>query len=384
MSEDSEVEPGTAPWHAPLAARRVLVFLLGSLGDTVVALPALHLIARRFADAERRVLTHYGVSEKAASMKALLDGSGLIHGYFQFVPRSREFGSMLRLAAEIRRWKPDVVVHLHEPRGMLRSFRDTAFFRLCGIRKMYGVPMRRDLQVSRLVPNTLRYEHRAEYLARSLVDLGDSRLADSKSWSLGLTRAEEAVAQRSLSPLKACNGILAMSIGTKVDVNDWEDTNWTRLLKELGPRLENWGLAILGAPSEFERSEHLRASWSGPSLNFCGRLAVRESAAVLSACTVYVGHDSGPMHLSASVGVPCIGIFSARNLPGRWFPYGEGHTVFYKPPPCFGCQLEVCVQYQKRCLRAITVGEVADAVVTTAAATDRTGAPGDALEMASA
>jgi hypothetical protein len=39
------------------SVRRVLIFRLGSLGDTIVALPAFHLIARAFPDAERIVLT---------------------------------------------------------------------------------------------------------------------------------------------------------------------------------------------------------------------------------------------------------------------------------------------------------------------------------------
>ena len=45
--------------------RRVLVYRLGSLGDMLVALPALHLVARAFPEAERRMLTNVPVSSKA-------------------------------------------------------------------------------------------------------------------------------------------------------------------------------------------------------------------------------------------------------------------------------------------------------------------------------
>ena len=51
------------PWRRiPDDIRRVLVFRLGSLGDTVVALPSFPLVARAFPRAERRVLTSFNVT----------------------------------------------------------------------------------------------------------------------------------------------------------------------------------------------------------------------------------------------------------------------------------------------------------------------------------
>ena len=76
-----------------------------------------------------------------------------------------------------------------------------------------------------------------------------------------------------------------------------------------------WGAAV-----ERERTDHLLSHWPGKRVNLCGELSVRESAAVLRSARVFIGHDSGPMHLAAAVGIPCAAIFSARNPPGRWFP----------------------------------------------------------------
>jgi hypothetical protein len=58
-----------------MATERVLLYRLGSLGDMVVALPALHLVARTFPDAERRLLTNDPVSAKAAPAEAVLGGA---------------------------------------------------------------------------------------------------------------------------------------------------------------------------------------------------------------------------------------------------------------------------------------------------------------------
>jgi heptosyltransferase III len=348
VAEDIEVE-------------RVLIFLLGSLGDTLVALPALHLVARRFPAAQRRVLTDRGVHPKAASMASLLEGTGLVHDYFWFPPPSKganRFAPMMALARDIRAWKPDVVVYLHEQRGPLIALRDAAIFRMLGVRRLIGVPLTRKLQRRVFQEQSRRFEHRSEYLARSLAALGDSRLADRSSWDLVFSSAERARAERELESLGACPGILAMSIGTKVDVNDWGDDNWKALLDDLSNRLPRWGLIVLGAPVEHARSAGLLSAWRGPSLNLCGKMSVRESGAIMQRARVFIGHDSGPMHLAAAVGTPCAAIFSARNLPGLWFPYGHTHRVFYNKTECAGCQLNVCVELKKKCIASISVGEV--------------------------
>ncbi len=62
----------------------ILIYRLGSLGDTVVALPALKLVARAFPDAERWMLTNFSTSAKAAPMAAVLAGMGLVHGYIEY------------------------------------------------------------------------------------------------------------------------------------------------------------------------------------------------------------------------------------------------------------------------------------------------------------
>ena len=81
----------------------------------------------------------------------------------------------------------------------------------------------------------------------------------------------------------------------------------------------------------------------GPVVNLCGKLTPRESAAAFERARMFVGHDSGPMHLAAAVQTPCVAIFAARNIPRVWFPFGEQHRVVYHRVDCMGCGLETCV-----------------------------------------
>lgn len=344
----------------------MLIFLLGSLGDTLVALPALHLVARRFPASQRRVLTDRSAHPKAASMATVLEGTGLVHDYFWFPAPSEgrsRLGPMLALARQIRAWKPDVLIYMHEQRGLKIAIRDATFFRLIGIRRVIGIPLTRDLQRRGYDEQTGLFEHRSEYLARSLAELGDAELALRSSWDLNISRAEHTQAAAAIGGLSQCPGVLAMSIGTKADANDWGDANWRGLLENLCGQLPGWGLLALGAPVERERTSALLSSWSGPTLNLCGTLSVRESGAVLQRASLFVGHDSGPMHLAAAVGTLCAAVFSARNLPGIWFPHGTDHTVFYKRTECAGCQLTNCVTFKKKCITSVTVEEVSISVM---------------------
>jgi ADP-heptose:LPS heptosyltransferase len=348
--------------NAPPEAKRILIFLLGSLGDTLVAIPSLHLIAQRYPHAERRILTHFPINQKAAPMSALLAGTGLVHGYIRFPAGARDRGALRDVISEVRRWGADLLIHLHEPRGRLNALRDGLFFRACGIRQHIGIPFHADLQEPRYLPDRQRYEQRADYLARKLKAIGDPALGQRSSWDLHISNEETGKAESSLEPLAGSEVILAMSIGTKAEVNDWGDDYWHRLLAAISRDRPGWGLVAIGAASERERTGALLASWRGHAINLCGDLSVRQSAAVLGKATLFVGHDSGPMHLAASMGTRCVAIFSSRNLPGLWFPYGEGHRVFYRDVECRGCELLECPQFQKKCIRGIQPEEVASAI----------------------
>jgi len=159
------------------------------------------------------------------------------------------------------------------------------------------------------------------------------------------------------------NNFVALSLGTKVEVNDWGVSNWRRLLARLGNRYPGLGLLLIGVTEERDLSSNAAAEWRGPVLNLCGVTSPRETAALLGSARLFLGHDSGPVHLAAAVGTCCVAVFSARNLPGVWFPFGADHRVIYHDVPCKGCGLETCVKFEKRCITSVSVDEVFSTVV---------------------
>jgi heptosyltransferase III len=88
-------------------------------------------------------------------------------------------------------------------------------------------------------------------------------------------------------------------------------------------------LVFFGSADEFDRSDHVGAVWPGEALNLCGKLSARESAAVMRRASLFIGHDSGPMHLASAVGLSCVAMFGDYNRPRRWHPFGSNHRLIH-------------------------------------------------------
>jgi len=214
----------------------------------------------------------------------------------------------------------------------------------------------------------MNWEPEAERLARCIAELGDAQVADAASWELHLSEAERTEAERQIGAEALGLRPVAVSVGTKVQAKDWGIENWRALLGEMAKAMQGRSLLLVGAGEESAASEYAATEWravGGVVVNLCGRLNPRQSAAALERAELFVGHDSGPMHLAAAVGTPCVSVFAARNIPRQWFPVGPLHRVVYHWVECAGCGLETCVEQQKRCLTSITVDEVMEAVRST-------------------
>ena len=342
---------------------RVLIFRPGSLGDVVVSLPCFHLIQRVYPKAERRLLTNSPVKPVSVAARSLLDGSGLVDGYFEvdysFV-RSRLAGPM-SLRKEIAQWIPNLLIYLPGLRGWRQLLEELLFFKLCGIRRVVGIPFSADLRTPRWLEDRGCFEQEGWRLARRVADLGDAHPEDLANWDLRLSAEESRRAEEGLGSDLRNMPLIVASVGTAVMVKDWGSENWCDFMRGLRGLARGYGLALVGAAGEFERAQTVRGEWSGPSVNLCGKLSPRESAAVMRFAAVYIGHDSGPMHLAAAAGVPCLAIFTAREQPGVWFPYGSQHRVIYHDVPCKGCRLDTCVANAKTCIMSITVDEALQA-----------------------
>ncbi|WP_051389890.1 glycosyltransferase family 9 protein [Bradyrhizobium sp. Ec3.3] len=326
--------------------KKVLVYRLGSLGDTIVALPCFHKIAEMFPDADRILLTNIPVSTKAAPLQTILGDSGLIHSYISYPVGTRSLAELWKLSQTIRALDVDTLVYLMPARGRLKVIRDKYFFQLSGLRRIVGLPRTHDLQNNRLDPKTGVEERECERLARTLFELGPIDLGSASAWDLMLTEQEAYQGEQLIAGVKA--PLIAINMGGKAAEKDWGVERWLQLLQRLSESFGDHALLIVGAAEDSERARHVGQVWPNTVIDACGRLSPRESAVALRPAKLFIGHDSGPLHLAAAAGVSCIGLFGDFNRPMKWHPYGAGHCIIHNMHGISAIQVDEVVEAASR------------------------------------
>lgn len=102
-------------------------------------------------------------------------------------------------------------------------------------------------------------------------------------------------------------------------------------------------IIVLGGPDEIKEAQTLTQLIGAGErvLNLAGRTSIHETAAVIEQCALFVGNDSGPMHIAAAVGTPVVAVFGPSNKEA-WGPYSppgaqSKHTVISRDLPCQPC-----------------------------------------------
>lgn len=327
----------------------ILIYRLGRIGDTMMALPALRLVQRAFAD-QRRVLLTERAPSHLLSAPHLLAGTAIIDGCIQYRRGERHPAALWRLARQIRGNGAHTVVYLTEPRGAATIWRDRAFFRLCGIRRFVGLPVSRDLRTPR--PG----ESEAGRLARTIADLGDCRLDDPANWRLALSDGERAEAIADIAGWTGGDAFVALDVTAKPAAKEWGEDNWRMLLALLSRRFPGLGALFTGGPADAGRVGRLAAAWRGPVLDRCGQTP-RQFHAMAAHARLFVGGDSGPAHLAAAAGIPVVAVTSGQYPCGMWDPVGQDHAVIRQSVSCAPCRSLTC-RGDHVCMAALAVEPV--------------------------
>lgn len=95
-------------------------------------------------------------------------------------------------------------------------------------------------------------------------------------------------------------------------------------------------------------------------ISLVGRLNLMEIGELIAHASLFIGPDSGPMHIAASTSTPIVAYFGPT-LPAVFSPWrrvGSRTSILEKNLPCRPCKQRKCITKDYRCLRDITPGEV--------------------------
>lgn len=155
---------------------------------------------------------------------------------------------------------------------------------------------------------------------------------------------------------------MAVHVGAATPSKRWKTDDFLALVQELMSQFQAEVL-LLGGVEDVERAREVTEGLRGPATNLVGRLTLRQTAALLKTCSVFVGGDSGLGHLAAACEIPVVSLFSAANEPEVWRPWGDRVKVLTTRPPCSPCRSHACTRSDGYfCMDEIRVEDVLEAV----------------------
>lgn len=139
----------------------------------------------------------------------------------------------------------------------------------------------------------------------------------------------------------------------------WTIQGWTELT-DLLAREAGAAVIFAGSSEDLSYIAEIAERTKEPPVIAAGRLNLAAAVALLEAADVYVGVDSGPMHIAAFSGTPVVALFGPTD-PAKVGPYGKGHVVIKRNDlDCLACRKRSCEN--RVCLESITAAEVCEAV----------------------
>ncbi len=296
------------------AAPRFLICRLSAIGDCILTMPLACALRDHFPNAE----ITWVVQGPAAS---LLEGHSGIDRVLRISKQQlRSPAGLWSLRKLLRTFQFDVAL---DPQGLTKS---SFMAWLSGTRRRIGFRPPVGREVSSWLNNELVESQSQHVVERYLELLRPLGVATSQvRFDVPRSPAAEQAMQPFLSQPEVRNGFAVINPGAGWDSKLWPTERYVTLAERLGreyslPTVVVWAGAREQAWAEQIVAESQKAAFLAP------KTSLPELAAILRRARLFVGSDTGPLHLAAAVGVRCVGLYGPTR-PEDCGPYGAGHQA---------------------------------------------------------
>jgi heptosyltransferase-2 len=335
---------------------KILIRATNWVGDAIMALPALWAVRGRFPEAEIAIVARPYVAEIYCDQQIC---DRLIHYDPQGVHDG--FSGRERLAAELRAQRFDVALLLQnafdaawlawrakipERIGYARDGRSFLLTKALPVPKPGEIPAHEKFYYLELLRRAGWIESVSdESFIRMNVPEGKQR------------QAAAFLAQSGSRPLA-----LRIAIGAGASYGSakcWLPARFAEVANRLQSQT-GADVILFGTASETPVANAIAAELRQPPIDLTGRTAIADLPALLSQCHLFIGNDSGAMHVAAAVGLPVVAIFGPTDPQGT-APVTPRCTVVQEKPYCSPCFLRRCPT-DHRCMTRVTADMVEAAV----------------------
>ena len=327
-----------------MTMRNVLVIKLRYIGDVLLATQTARAIKATRPDVRVTMLVNRGTED-------VLYGNPNVDEVI--ILDKKSLAAQFRLITGLRRRRFDTVIDLTDgDRGAFLSWISGAPVRI-GFNDQHRWRGRFYTQVVQHAPGT---QHRIDRDLEALKSM--SIHAGSKDLQLWLTPADVDSADQLLDQLGVARSqsIVILQPGARYWFKAWPPERFA----ELSDRLTfQYGCQVLigGSSQERELAQKIRQLAKSNPIIMAGHTTVKQFAAIAKNSTLFVGNDSGAMHIASAVGTPVVALFGPSS-PREWGPCRGPVEVLYKGLDCRSHCPTTCRKGEENCMRLIATDEV--------------------------
>jgi lipopolysaccharide heptosyltransferase II len=157
--------------------------------------------------------------------------------------------------------------------------------------------------------------------------------------------------------------------GTYMPIKRWGIENYISLIKKL-INLDMW-IVLVGGKEDKILINRVKSEINKNIIDVSG-IGIKELIVWLKKCDLFIGGDSGPLHIAGACGISTIGIFGPSN-PNLVAPLGEKNKVIWKRVSCSPCYDPISVKKRKdfsycitgthECMKKIIVEDVLEVAI---------------------
>lgn len=343
-----------------VAPKRILVVKLSDIGDVLTATPALRALRESFPAARLEALVPPN-SAPVLAESSLVD-EVIIFDKFQYdqpidALRPSSLADLLRFARHLRRQRYDCLVILHHLTTRWGALKYAALALISGAKIRVGLDNGRGWFLThRAHDDGFGARHEVEYWLDVVGTIGAETGDTSLEMAIGendqIPMTNDQYPQVAIHP-----GSGGYSLARR-----WSAEGFARVADALAER-HGARIVLVGTPAD--GVSQVASLMRTEAVNLEGKTTLGQLAAILKGCDLFIGADSGVMHLAAAVGTPLVAIFGPSNHRawGPW-PRDGRHLILRADLPCSPCsyvgysvgQREGC--QAMICMKAITAETV--------------------------
>ena len=332
--------------------RRIAVIKLDHLGDVILSIPALANLKAHFPQAHIAIVVNSSSDPIARTIAQVDEVICYDARFFDKSGGGKRFDlkNGIRFAREMRRREFDLIVDLRGSFAPL-VFALTARSRYRIDRGTYLVHRK----IGKIPPIS---QHEAEISLDLFARAGISGRPVDISLKLEETDLDSANSLLNRGDLRF--PVVVIHPGAPASLKRWSAEKYAQLAGEL-LREYNARIVLVGRKEERQITDSIALAINHQATDLSGQTTLGQLCAVLRMADLFIGNDSGPMHIASACGTKVIGLFGPTS-PQRFGPYGDKCIALRMESRCPPCMREECKTPDYRCVDKISVDNVMEIV----------------------